>query len=360
MTNKTENSTNMAFKKITNSTTALKEISCNLNLFIMFVGILANVISLYVFLQRRLRKRKFNWYLLLLTTFELIFCSFLFLDYLFIKIFKQSVLIYEHSKLVLDFTIHTIDSFIAILTLLSSVDRLYAIGNPMKIKFFATYSKAQFVIFVSITTLFLLKLSSFIFCEIHFSANTVWYCSLISPFIFNIFPLLIICVLNSLLVFKIKKYHQCNFKANIDLLVKRSITIFVSSFQSIRCQSSATSQLNQSFNNKKKLTKSEKSHYFVILVSGMWIILTSIVYYTFNSYFSFIDLGMFSNLFNLKTAMIIQTISSVVFNFNHSINFFIYYCFHEEFKNVLVNIFRRKTALKGTKSTTRRKLNSVL
>ena len=366
MKNITENLTNLAIKQIGN-TIAIKKISWNLNIFLMSVGIISNVISLYAFLQKSLLKRKFNWYLLVLTAFELIFCSLLFVDYLFVKVYKQPLFLHDLSEFSLqffDFTVHTIDSCIVILTLVLSVDRLYAIENPMKIKLFVTCLHAKFVIFFSLTSLIVLKISSFAFCEYGF--KSAWYCALISPLIFNIVPLFIICALNSALVIKMMKYYQLKKGISIGVLARESfclielknqtrrncfttVQLFKSSFQSHRCRTSASSLWIQSVNNKKKLTKSQKSHYLVILVSGMWIILTSIVYYTFNSYFSLNTLDKVSDFFSLKTARRIQIISSILFNLNHSINFFIYFSFHKEFRNVILNSFNRKTVSKSIK-----------
>ena len=341
----------------------------------MLVGIITNIISIYVFLKKRLRKRKFNLYLLVLTVFELIFCSLLFVDYFFAKLNKDTKFLHDYKEfagLFFDFTIHTIDSCIVILTLVLSVDRLYAIENPMKIKFFVTYLHAKYVTFVSITFLFVLKLSSFIFCEkmTPHSVVTVWYCALVSPLIFNIIPLFIICALNSTLVIKIIKYYQGNDRdvmmAGVSLSILRlnnqpsrnlssASRLSKSSFQSQACRPSTSPLCIQSVHKKKKISKSQKSHYLVILASGMWIILSSIVYYTINSYVSLASLDMFSNLLSKKTTRTIQIISSILFNFNHSINFFIYIGFDEEFKSVIRNIFCTKKAI--LKNENRTKIN---
>ena len=129
--------------QLTVDITRLKTNSYNLNIGFMSIGIIANILCIYVFLQKKLRERKFNSYLLVLTIFELIFCLLIFADYLFFKVYKQSILLHSYTEflsLAFDFIIHTIDSFISILTLLLSIDRLYAIKKPMKIKFFITHS----------------------------------------------------------------------------------------------------------------------------------------------------------------------------------------------------------------------------
>ena len=48
------------------------------NSVLLSIGIVGNLISFFVFLNKTLRKRKFNWYLLTLTVFKFVFCLFFF------------------------------------------------------------------------------------------------------------------------------------------------------------------------------------------------------------------------------------------------------------------------------------------
>jgi hypothetical protein len=83
----------------------------------------------------------------------------------------------------------------------------------------------------------------------------------------------------------------------------------------------------------KKLTRSQKSHYTVIIATDIWSVLTSFPYYILNSYLLFQ-----LNFFNIETIIILQIISSVFFNSNPCISFFIHLCFNEEFREAILNL----------------------
>ena len=69
----------------------LEDIACNLNIFMMTLGLVLNMLSISTFLQKKLLRRKFNWYLLVLTIFELIFCVTVFIDYVFSKVYIGNI-----------------------------------------------------------------------------------------------------------------------------------------------------------------------------------------------------------------------------------------------------------------------------
>ena len=148
----------------------LDKLSCNLNIFFSFVGIVCNIFSIYAFSKKRLRTRKANWYMLVLTAFELLFCFTLFLDYIFAKVYSERIFFHELNELtriLVDFTIHTSDSCIAMLSLLLSFDRLYAIKYPLKIKEFFTNLHAKITIISSVSILIVLNAASFAFCQLN-------------------------------------------------------------------------------------------------------------------------------------------------------------------------------------------------
>ena len=116
------------------------------NSLLLGIGILGNLISFFVFLNKTLRKRKFYLYLLTLTVFKFFFCLIFFIDFIFVAIHKSGLFLHNIHKIyfiIIDYTIHTIDCCTVVLTMLLSTDRLYAIKKPMEIKEFFTNLHAK-------------------------------------------------------------------------------------------------------------------------------------------------------------------------------------------------------------------------
>jgi hypothetical protein len=182
----------------------VKNIAFICSIFLMAFGIIGNIISIFVFLQKKLLEHNFNWYLLILAIFKLIFCVTLFVDYLFSKIFKEEIFLHdlhETTKQLFDFLIHSSDSCIASLTIILSLDRYHDIKYPMKIKEFITQLHAKKLIIISLTLIILFKTFSSVVCAINIKYDTqVLYCTVINPFIFNITPFSVNMIINSLLI----------------------------------------------------------------------------------------------------------------------------------------------------------------
>jgi hypothetical protein len=340
---------NNSFLNLTKDTVLLKvdSISCNLNLTFMTMGIILNFIIIFIFSKKKLRESRFNWYLLVVAIFELIFCLVLFSDNLFSKISKSRLYLHDLNKMseiLFDFVIHTIDSYILLLNVFLTLDRLYAIMEPMKIKEFFTNLHAKKVMFISVLILISFKISSKAFCELIGEGNTKnIYCLIVSPIIFNLLPLLIICVLNVLLVKELICYYKKNTRKSITTLARQSVTVMINSNEKLKSQdNSFSSYLNRS--SKKKLKTKQKSHYLVILLVSIWSIITTIPYYLLNSNFSLYQIEYLKKNFDFNKLVIIQIIFAIIFNVNHSIiNFLIYFCFYSDFKAVILNfnVFRK-------------------
>jgi hypothetical protein len=271
-----------------------QKIVCFLNVVIVIVGIIHNSISSIIFLQKKLRKNKFNWYLQVTSMFQLLLCLILLIDYLFSFVYVKPIFLHslnKISRIAIDVTIHTSDSCIGILTLFLSLDRLYAIKEPLLIKEFFTHLHAKSIIIISSTSLFLIKALDMFFCEIsiHDDAHIV-YCALISPLIFNIIPLIIIFAINSLLIYEISHYYKTHHTLN------HADKIYQSQVLSVKVElrkNTISSNIKQLPNNKNKLSTFQKSHYFVILISAFWSVFSSIPYYIFKSYFLLSELDAF-------------------------------------------------------------------
>jgi len=115
-----------------------------INLSTMLFGIFGNLTCIFVLAQKTLLNKKFNWFLLTLAIADLAYCFIVFISYLVYVLSEAdpAQVIYDVSQLtcyLTDYVVHSIDSFCVFLTLILSVDRLYAIMNPIKARFFVTY-----------------------------------------------------------------------------------------------------------------------------------------------------------------------------------------------------------------------------
>jgi hypothetical protein len=312
-------------------------VACYLNIGILVFGVIMNTISISAFAHKELRKRKFNWYLLVLTIVELIFCLIVLTDYMF-SVFGERIFLHAFNKItniLIDFTIHTSDSYITALTLLLTLDRLYAIKRPMQIKMFITNLHAKKMMTISLLIVFLLKASSHVFCSLKIGGHLyVIYCSIGSPLVFNLIPLFIILVLNIWLVENIICYIRKNKRQSIisTQIARKSFTEILTEDGRRRGRVSIIIHL-QSF---RKISKTQKSHYVLILVHSIYSIIAATPYYSLNPYISLHEFNFLSKInFNIKNVIQAQIVASILFNSNHCFNFFIYFCFYSDFRVIL-------------------------
>ena len=382
------NNTNLTNLLEDNVLSRLEAIACNFNIFITTVGTTTNFLSIYSFLQKKLLIKKINWYFLVLTIFEFIFCFLVFFDYTFTKIHYDEIFFHDFhdsARIVFDYLIHTSQSCIAILSLLLSLDRLYAIKNPLFIKEFVTQNHCKKLIALSLLLLVLIKTSSFVFCEYSKANISFIICAILVPLLLSTIPLIGVFVLNFLLIKEIiKSYRQTSLSVSVDYgnhheqrssindtkmiqKSKRQNTIITQT--SYECnddkQPSSSNmkenndkddskdesdslrnnslQLPEPFSlrrsNNRELKNSQKSHYFLIICTNVWSIITSIPYSIFNYYLAYTQLFTSPDLIDLKTTISCQIVSSVLYNSNHCFNFFIYFFFYADFRGVMKNLF---------------------
>ena len=306
---------------LTNDITSIEEIACKFNMFLSIIGVIGNILSIMIFSKSKFRARKFNWYLLALSTCEVLFTSLILVDYIFTKIYSKSIFLHDlnnFSSIAFDFTMHTTDSYTSLLAVILSFDRLYAIKNPMKIKYYITCVHAKLLILLSFASLVSVKILGFIICEFKIKNYFhIVYCTFLSPLIFNILPIVFICILNSFLVIRLINYYREQPKINFYSLM--------------------TKLTNTSISNKScRMSNIQRSHYFIILVSSFWFILTSISYYFLQTYFDLVHINL---KLNITTIEIVHIVSSILFNSNHCINFFIYLSFYKDFRACFLNFF---------------------
>lgn len=318
-------------------TISLSNITFKVNLTLIVIGVIDNLLCIHVYLQKPMKKIQFNWYLLILAIVELIFCLILLADYLFRFLNIESKFLHDlnaPSYTSIDFSLHLIDSFVTALTLILSFDRLYAIRHSNEVKKFFSLFHKKLLILITLVTLFFLKLPSLLICynsETCENKFKITFCTLISPLFMNIIPALIIVVINLKVVVEVIKYSK-NLSKERKLLMKSRLS---TDFNVNVCRRNTQFQLVV---QTRKLTveplcRTQKSHYFLIIILGLWLVLTIIPYYT---------LHIFDILFSADKHQIYKMLilSSIFFNSNHCINFFIYFIFNSEFRKCLQKLFK--------------------
>jgi hypothetical protein len=319
------------------------KINSFVNLGMFLIGLICNSLSIYVFSKKKMRTIKFNLYTLVLSILELIFCLILSLDNLYLFC-HQNILLHEvsiYSTIIFDYVVHTIESCIDIITLILSIDRLYAICKPMKIKSFITQIHTKLLILVSLSFIIFIKILLSVFCYLT-SFRFIYYCSILTPIFFNLIPTTGIFVVNSFLIKEIfKSYKNKPTEETIDVQISyehnlsRGVSII---YQKNRNHTVSANRINQT----AKISKKQKSHYVAIIISSFWLMFTTITYHMFDAYF----LIKFSNLVDVEdnqNLKITQIFFSFLFNSTYCINFFFYYSFNSSFRQYTLNIFCKKT-----------------
>lgn len=333
-----------------------------INLALMIFGFIGNSFCILVFIRKELSSRKFNSYLLILAISELLYCLFILsnsLTYLTIPP-KHLYDLSMFTCYTTDFFVGTIDAFCVLLTLLVSIDRLYAILYPIKVRQFFTNRYPKRVAFIALIIVTLLKLTEvilhqkvfvrnkeeYIDVQLKYTPNSTFYeapyeypfcfnvnksplhvklyiiiCDIIIPLVFNIIPSIFVLILNGFLFFYMRNYTK----------VKKSDPSQLTSGTSLRRIQKTTT---------KQLTVTQKSHFLTIIILGIWLLITSVPYYSLQTLYwifrlIFIEDSM-PNLFDYR----VQAISSVFFNSNHCINILIYLLFHKSFRSSTLKIIR--------------------
>ena len=307
-----------------------------LDLILMVIGLIGNSLCIKIYSKKEMRKNKFNWYLLVLAIFELIFCFILFGNYLFQIVHPKKYFLYELNNylgIFVGFLIRTIDSYLVLITLYLSIDRLYAIKNPIEIKDFITHLHVKYFISITLACLIPLEIVDVAVCHlIDHKIFYITYCGFISPIIFNYTPAFLVLIVNSFLLKELFVYYSSkrfNFASKINSFVKRTSS------------RNNKNVILESRINAKPLKKSQKSHYILIICLALWAVLTTIPYYALISFTSIIRTFERENDSILK----IQNIVSIFFNSNHVINFFFYLTFHSNFRSCIFKIFSFKKRL---------------
>ena len=311
----------------------MQDVVSQINMVIMLFGIIGNVLCIYVFAQKRMIKRKFYFYLLILAICELIFCLVLFLDYSYRFTNRGKITLHDSNlfmNITIEFLIHTTDSYSGLITLILSIDRLYAIRNPMKIKKFITNLHSKCLLLSTLAGLILIKIPGVLISfQIESELLFLIFCVFLFPAILNIIPTVAILLINSILIKEVNKY----------------LREFPSKSPTIRWSQ------NKSTTNESVNSRTQKSYYFVIIFLSFWLVCTTLPYYLFKTFSLFYRFSSASDYFyfervNSFKLVFTQVISSILLNSNHSINFFVYFHFFAMFRHGL-NVRRFLKRRKG-------------
>lgn len=301
-------------------------ITANINFYSMLFGIVNNMLCIIIFLDKTIIKRKFNRYLLVLAITEFIFCLLAFINYFYYIVYTKSITLVELNDFAfisIVFILHFLDSFAVSLTLLLSIDRLYAIFKPMKIKNFITFQYQKSLILAVFIFYLLIKIPEIM---LYFSNRFIYhiYSTIITSALLIMIPGVIIFVLNTILFIKIYKYDKTQKSAST-FIVNMKKTRY-STAVSIEDRLNEEEDILSKVNNYKPLTRAQKSHFIVIITIAAWLLFTTIPYYI---------IWWITIVHRYQFILKIQYISSILFNINHCTNILIYIFFHDGFRRCL-------------------------
>jgi hypothetical protein len=156
-----------------------------LNVVLMFFGIVGNMTCLCVLTNRKLYKKRFNRYLLTLAFVELCFSSIVFANYLIFSLYRTKEhnnhhnlhhrrTLYDLSRFTcyyIDFIVNILDEMSVYLMLLLSIDRLYAIREPIKTKLFVTQHKQKRCVLAGVILIVFFNLPYFLIHQYQFKGK---------------------------------------------------------------------------------------------------------------------------------------------------------------------------------------------
>ena len=269
---------------------------------------------------------------------EASFCCILFSDYTFRVFNSKPIFLHDlnvFTNMTIDFSLHFIDSYLVFLTLILSIDRLMALKNPTEVKNLVTYLYSKYLVGITLVGTFIIKIPSLILCYENCNRKfNIVFCTLVSPILFNIFPTIVILVVNAVLVFELINYHRVRKTSESVLEFRRRSTVAnIAVFKR-----SAIAQLVAFSNNKPVIFSNKMCYIMIALVT--WQTLTTLPYYILNIFHLQFQLYSIKNLNYRNVVNTIQVISSIFFNSNHCINFFIYYFFNFEFRKCVLKFLK--------------------
>lgn len=296
------------------------------NFMLTSFGLIGNTICLMIFSTKELRKSTFNKYLLILAIIELLFCLTVWANescMIFCHVPKFLIQIDNILAVFIHLLTNLFHTSSIMITLLLSIDRLYAIYQPLKIKDFITRRNIKLSVFIGLLICFVVHVPELPLFLLTNELIYFTYSSIFAVILLATLPALIMLILNTILFIKIihHDYRRRTRKDNF------SIRTRVTKDENKIVNETVTMT---KIINYQPLTRTQKSHFIVIIIIGMWLILTEIPY----------NLIIWIMLVTkeYQKYFVLQFITSVLWNSNHCINFFIYICFHNSFRAQLRRI----------------------
>ena len=133
-----------------NLSTKITNIVGKFNLVLMFFGTLSNMVCVRVFVKKSMLKKRFNKYLFAHSFVNILFCLLTFINYLVYILYEEKNFsdLHKLSCYFHDYILNLLDALSVYLAVILSIDRLYTIKKPIKIKNFLTYKYPVGVIFI--------------------------------------------------------------------------------------------------------------------------------------------------------------------------------------------------------------------
>lgn len=292
-----------------------------INFYFMSFGLISNTVCIFILSTKYLRKSKFNIYLMILAVVELLFCLTIWTDELCEIACSNCTRLSQYNPtmgITIYFLAFFLDSCAVMITLLISIDRLFAIYHPLKINEFSTRKHIKRVIFFGMLLCFMVRA---IEIPLYYAPNRIAACgAIIASIVTVILPAILILIVNTLLFIKLKNYDAIKKISNLRLS-------FINDTQQSLVRLNEINEDSQDrvlCANYQPMTRTQKSHFVVIITIGIWLLITEIPYNLILWIMSFNEYRV--------TYSWIQLVSTVFLNSNHCINLFIYIAFHYAFR----------------------------
>ena len=197
---------------------------------------------------------------------------------------------------------------------------------------------------MTILSIFSLRIPVAIFCNYSDNEICTNSCNFLSPVIFNLLPIVLVLIVNSILIQEIT--------SSSDSLVDSSISLRLSTNETITHYRNSIVSISKL--SRRQVSKNKKPRYISIIVISIWSVVTSVLYYIFNTYYLTFSENVYEenpgNYIDEKINKIIriQSIVSILFNSNHFINFIFYFLFYSMFRDSIFKFFRKMFRIRKT------------